>query len=281
MKTFEHKVAAITGAGSGIGRALALELAARGCQLALADIDANGLAETAALAARTAPQLRISTARVDVAQREAMHDWAARVASEHARINLIFNNAGVALGASIDGMRYEDLEWIMGINFWGVVHGTKAFLPHLKASGDGHVINISSLFGLLATPGSGAYNASKFAVRGFTEALRQELELARLPVSATCVHPGGIRTAIARHARTDASIRELGGDERTASRNFEKFLLTPPERAATVILEAVRRNRRRVLIGRDAWLFDKLQRLLPAGYQRIATQAIKRSMAGN
>ncbi|MGH7805352.1 MAG: SDR family NAD(P)-dependent oxidoreductase, partial [Candidatus Binatia bacterium] len=195
MKSFADKVAAITGASSGIGRALAVELAKEKCALALSDVNEAGLAETAELA--RAHGMKVTTARVDVSKREEVHAWADAVVREHGKVNLVVNNAGVALGATIEGVRYEDFEWIMGINFWGVVYGTKAFLPHLRASGDGHVVNVSSVFGLISMPTQGTYNAAKFAVRGVTEALREELALSGAPVSATCVHPGGIKTNIA------------------------------------------------------------------------------------
>jgi short-subunit dehydrogenase len=167
----------------------------------------------------------------------------------------------------VEGVSYEDLEWIVGINFWGVVYGTKAFLPHLKASGDGHIVNMSSLFGLMAAPAGCGYNATKFAVRGFTEALRQELELANLPVSATSVHPGGIRTNIVRWGRRDASVRAIGLDDTQPFDEIEQRFITTPERAAQVILHAVLKNKRRVLVGPDAVIVDKIVRMFPTGYQ--------------
>ncbi len=201
-----------------------------------------------------------------------MHAWADRVVADHGRVHMIFNNAGVALGCTLEGVSYEDFEWIMNINFWGVVHGTKAFLPHLRASGQGHVINISSVFGLIAVPGNGTYNATKFAVRGFTEALRQELELTRAPVSATSVHPGGIKTNIGRASRYDESVTDLVGRDIEAARaRFEKLFITEADVAAKTILAGVRRNRRRVLIGPDARVIDLVQRVLPTAYQRIIT----------
>lgn len=269
MKSFRGRVAAITGAGSGIGRALALQLASEGCHLALSDVNETGLADTVAQARAQDAQLRVTSQRLDVADRTAVFDWAASVVAEHGQVHLIFNNAGVALGATVDGMSIKDCEWLMNINFWGVVHGTQAFLPHLKAAGEGHIVNISSLFGLLAVPTQSAYNAAKFAVRGFTESLRQELDMLGGAVSATCVHPGGIKTAIARNARQDTSIRALGMDETSAGSDFEKHFITTPEKAARIILRAVRHNRRRVLVGPDAVVLDTVQRLMPTLYQRI------------
>jgi NAD(P)-dependent dehydrogenase (short-subunit alcohol dehydrogenase family) len=264
MKSFAGKVAAVTGAASGMGRALAVELARRGCHVALSDIDGAGLAETATLAGGFGP--RVTMARVDVADRAAVLAWAAEVVRDHGRVNLVFNNAGVALCATVQDMRPEDLGWLLGINFWGVVHGTQAFLPHLAASGDGHVVNTSSLFGLMAVPGMGAYSASKFAVRGYTEALRLELDLAGSCVSATSVHPGGVRTNIAQKSRMHASTDALlGADVRD---RFDRLLsTTTAESAARQILRGVSRNRRRVLVGPDAKLMDPLVRLLGSWYQ--------------
>jgi NAD(P)-dependent dehydrogenase (short-subunit alcohol dehydrogenase family) len=266
MKSFQRKVAAITGAGSGIGRALALELSRAGAEVALADINGNTADETAEMSLGLGAK---ATATVlDVANRAAVYAWADRVVADHDRVNLVFNNAGVALGSTLEGVGYEDFEWLMNVNFWGVVYGTKAFLPYLRTSGEGHVVNISSIFGIAAVPGNGTYNASKFAVRGFTEALRQELELTGGNVSATCVHPGGIKTNIARSSRVTAEMQRLLGDDLDAAKaNFEKKFITTPEDAAKIILRAVRRNQRRVLVGPDA----KLSTLLvsfPAGYRR-------------
>ena len=267
MKDVRGRVAAITGAGSGIGRALSIELARRGAHVALSDVDEEGLAAT--VSACEGHGVKVTSHRVDVADRAAVEAWADQVVAEHGRVNMIVNNAGVALGATVEAMSYEDLEWLMGINFWGVVHGTKAFLPHLKAAGEGHVVNISSVFGLVSIPTQSAYNAAKFAVRGFTDSLRIELEAERCGVSATTVHPGGIRTNIARNARIDASTSAVAGDPESARADFDKVARTTPEAAAQQILAAVQRNRRRALIGPDAVVFDLLSRL-PAGlYQRV------------
>jgi short-subunit dehydrogenase len=192
------------------------------------------------------------------------------VVEDHGKANLIFNNAGVALASTVEGMSYGDFEWLMDVNFWGVVYGTKAFLPHLKASGEGHVVNISSIFGLAGIPSQSAYNSAKFAVRGFTESLRQELDMMGCGVSATSVHPGGIKTAIARSSRIDSSIRDLGIDEVDTGAKFEKAFITGADKAARVILDGVRRNDRRILIGPDARVFDWLVRLFPSSYQRLA-----------
>lgn len=271
MKSFKNKVAAVTGAGSGIGQALAIELAKQGCHLALSDVNEAGLAKTVELLA-TYP-IKVTTQKVDVANRTEIADWAKFVVDQHGQVNLIFNNAGVAMGSTAEGISYEDLEWLIGINFWGVVYGTKEFLPFLKQSGDGHIINISSMFGLTAQPTQSAYNASKFAVRGFTESLRQELDMQNAGVSATCIHPGGIRTNIAKAARMNNSVQSLGMDPVKSQDAFDKLLRTPADDAAQQILEAVRKNRRRLLIGADAKVVDIIQRILPQGYQKIFATA--------
>lgn len=273
MKDFRNKVAAITGAGSGMGRSLAVNLANRGCHVALSDINEKGLAETVALLKGTG--VKVTSQKLDVSDKDAVFAWANQVAKDHGKVNLIFNNAGVALGSAVDGGSYEDLEWIMNINFWGVVHGTKAFLPYLKDSGDGHVINTSSVFGLMGVPSQSAYNASKFAVRGFTEALRQELEMAGVNVSATSVHPGGIKTNIARAARMDKSVTNLGLSTNSTEK-FEKLFSTTADDAAAVIIKGVEKNQRRVLIGKDAVAIDLMVRLFPSAYQKLVSLSSKR-----
>ena len=267
MKSFENKVAAVTGAGSGIGRALAIELGRHKCDVALSDINEEGLLDTVEQVRRLG--VHVTSQKVDVADREAVHAWADQVVDEHGKANLIFNNAGVALASTVEGMSYGDFEWLMDVNFWGVVHGTKAFLPHLKASGDGHIINISSVFGLVGIPSQSAYNSAKFAVRGFTESLRQELDMMNYGVSASSVHPGGIKTAIARSSRIDRSVRDLGISDTDSREKFEKSFITGADKAARVILDGVRRNQRRILVGPDARIFDWVVRLLPSTYQRI------------
>ena len=280
MKTFQNKVAAITGAASGMGRTLAIELARRGCHLALSDVNETELVRTAELAHKQAGAqgVRVTTTRLDVANRDAVYAWAEQVVQDHGQVNLIFNNAGVALTVPVEHMKLSDFEWIMGINFWGVVHGTQAFLPHLKKSGDGHVINTSSLFGLMAVPTQSAYNSSKFAVRGFTEALRMELEMEGAPVSATCVHPGGIATNIAMAGKVDPIMEQLtGASVETHKRRANKLInVTTAEDAARQILTAVERNERRVLVGKDARFLDKVIRLFGAGYQPLVMRQLQK-----
>lgn len=277
MKTFTDKVAAITGAGSGMGRSLALELARRGAHLALSDIDESSVANTAT--ACRALGVRVTVQRLDVADRDAVFVWARETAAAHGKVNLVFNNAGVSLSVPVATMREEDIKWLMDINFWGVVHGTQAFLPYLSASGEGHIVNTSSLFGIIAMPTQSAYNASKFAVRGFTEALRMELDLAHTPVSCTCVHPGGVATNIVQTSRIDDSIVTLTGmDAQTHRRRAHKLIdMTSADAAARQILAGVERNARRVLVGSDARRVDKLARLLGARYQAMVIWLYRRT----
>ncbi|NHC03111.1 SDR family oxidoreductase [Acinetobacter sp. 187] len=275
MKNFKNKVAAITGAGSGIGQQLAVLLAKQGCHLSLSDVNEKGLADTVELIKDS--NVRVTTKKVDVAKQPEVKAWAEETVRNHGAVNMIFNNAGVALGSTVEGASYEELEWIVNINFWGVVYGTKEFLPYIKKTGDGHIINISSLFGLTAQPTQSAYNATKFAVRGFTESLRQELDIENKGVSALCVHPGGIRTNIANDARMNDSLRSLGMNPEKSAKTFNKLLRCPPEEAARQILEAVQKDRRRLLIGNDAKVIDLMQRVLPTGYQKVTAFATKLS----
>lgn len=282
MRSFKDKVVAITGAGSGIGRALAGAFAAQGSRLALSDRDPAGLQATVDGLAGTAGGQPIHQTTVDVADRDAIYAWAAAVEAQFGTVHIIINNAGVALGATVEGASDADLHWLMDINFWGVVHGTRAFLPALRRAGEGHVVNISSLFGLISVPTQSAYCASKAAVRGFTESLRMELELEACGVSATVVHPGGIRTEIARRARSaNAGVAAVMGsdDMERNQRDFDKRLVMPPPKAAHIILAAVRRDARRVLVGMDAVAVASLQRLAPAGYQSAVIKQVRADKA--
>ncbi len=196
-----------------------------------------------------------------------MYEWGGRVVADHGKVNLTVNNAGVSLGATVEAMSFEDFEWLMNINFWGVVYGTKAFMPYLKESGDGHIVNLSSVFGLISVPSQSAYNAAKFAVRGFSDTLRMELEIEGAKVSVTTVHPGGIKTNI-----PDPSVCEIAGDRDKALADFERAFITSPEKAAQQILAAVRRDRRRALIGPDAKVIDLVARLPAVFYQTVRTR---------
>jgi NAD(P)-dependent dehydrogenase (short-subunit alcohol dehydrogenase family) len=272
--TFSGRVSVVTGAASGIGRALALELGARGSDLAICDVDEEGLRETAARVERLGR--KVSSERLDVADREAVHAFAQRTLDTHGGVDAVINNAGVSLTTTISEMSYEDFEWIVGVNFWGVIHGTKAFLPHLVERGDGWIVNVSSVFGIIAFPSQSAYNATKFAVRGFTESLRQELE--GTGVTACCVHPGGIRTNIVRLGRfhhTHDGVTEKD----TMVAEFDRLARTSPEQAARVIADGMERRAPRVLIGPDAHLIETVQRLLPVRYPRFM-QAIAGRMRG-
>jgi len=274
MKTLNDKVVAITGAGSGIGRATAVLMAKLGGHLAIADVNEVGLAETAKLCADAGA--RVHTQRLDVADRAAVHAWADAVAAHYGRVNVVINNAGVTVAATVEDTSYENFEWLMNINFWGVVHGSKAFLPHLKQSGDGHIVNISSLFGLIGFATQAAYNASKFGVRGFTEALREEMDIEGAPVGVTSIHPGGIKTNIAVASRVITNESYGLKDNASLARRFEEMAKTTPEDAAQAIVEAILANKRRQLIGNDAKLLDLIQRLLPTGYQRLVVEQIRR-----
>lgn len=271
MKDLKNKVVVITGAGSGIGQSLAKTLAERGCRLALSDVDEAGLAETAAVIEGS----DVKTYNLDVGDRDAVYAHATQVVKGFGQVNVIINNAGVALAASVREMSDTDFEWIMNIDFWGVVHGTRAFLPHLIASGDGHVVNISSVFGLIGVPKQSAYNAAKFAVRGFTESLRQEMKLERQPVAVSCVHPGGIRTNIANAARMTGfnDVKEL-------RKGFDKLAMTTSDKAAETIVKGILKDESRVLVGPDAWGIDVLNRVLGSAYQPLVARFSRKNLYG-
>lgn len=270
MQGFAGKVAVVTGAASGIGRALALELGRSGAKLAISDVDAEGLAETEALLRGIGAPVKSDL--LNVAEREAFLLYADAVKEHYGVVHQIYNNAGIAFTGDVEVMPFKDIERVMDVDFWGVVNGTKAFLPHLIASGDGHVVNVSSLFGIFAVPGQSAYNAAKFAVRGFTEALRQEMMTEKKPVAVTCVHPGGVKTAIARNA---GAVEGLDSTDLAAQ--FDKKLAhTTPERAAEIILEAVRKKKARVLVGADAKTLDVLVRILGSNYQGLFSKVMER-----
>lgn len=281
IKDFNNAVVAITGAGSGIGRALAIRFAQENCHLALSDVHLDSVEETKKLI-QSRPQfshLNISCQKVDVSNQQQVFDWAKDTFETHGKVNLIINNAGVALSGTVNELEIKDYQWIMDINFWGVIYGTKAFLPYLEQSGEGHIVNISSVFGLTAQPFMSGYNASKYAVRGFTEALRQDLEISNSTISATCVHPGGIKTNIAKSARISDKLSKLTGKTaQDATKEFEMTFLTTSTKAADTIFKAVKENKRRVLIGPDSKLYDWSARLLPSSYQAIFTAVVRSRM---
>lgn len=273
MKSLDDKVIAITGAGSGIGRALAVDLARRGALLALSDINEAGLDETVELA-KQAGAKEVKADRLDVADRAAFEAYASGVADHFGRVNVAINNAGVSLSGDFTELDWDDIDWIIGINFWGVVHGSKFFLPHLIASGDGHLVNISSLFGLVSMPGQSMYNAAKYGVRGMSEAIREEMLLAKHPVGVTVVHPGGIKTAIVRSGRVSS-----GEDQAALARYFdEKLARTTPEKAAEVIIRGILKRQARVLVGLDAHAVHHFGKLAGSHYQDLIAFGAKHTL---
>lgn len=272
MDGFSGKVAVVTGAGSGIGRALATELARSGARLAISDVDTDGLARTEELIRSVGAEVR--TDRLDVTAREAVLGYADTVHTHFGAVHQIYSIAGIAFVGDVEISLFKDIERVMDVDYWGVVNGTKAFLPHLIASGNGHIVNMSSMFGLFGVPGQAAYNSAKFAVRGFTEALRQEMAQAKRPVKVTTVHPGGIKTGIARNMSAAEGI-----DVEALAKTFDKKLAsTSPEKAAQVILDGVRKNKARVLIGNDAKALDAIVRLTGSGYQRLFSGVIAKAL---
>lgn len=265
MNHYQGKVAVVTGAASGIGRALAVQLAGHGARLALADVNMAALEETRALCGPSEARCY----QVDVSQRQAVFGLADQVKHDFGTAHFIFNNAGVALVATVAQSTIEEIEWQLAINLWGVIYGTKAFLPIFQAQDEGHIVNISSVFGLIGFPGQGAYNISKFGVRGLTECLWSELE--GTGVKATTVHPGGIRTQIGAQARFGQNATER---ERSFSTQFEKALITPPEDCARAILAGVAKGKNKIVTGNQALLTDWLSRLLPTSYHH----AIRRKL---
>lgn len=261
------KTAAISGAGDGIGRALAQRLNQAGCHVWLCDINEGKLAETAGLLDRA--RARVVTRVVDCGIRDELFAWSQAVAEDTPELDLLFNNAGVGYGARFEDSTEDNFKWLIDINFWGVVHATRAFLPLLTQSKRAHLVNISSIFGMVGIPTQSAYTAAKFAVRGFTESLQAEYRHSNLIVS--CVHPGGIQTNIARAARTDGDAEEMDAEARDA--RFRQLARTTPERAALIILEGVARAKPRIMVGWDAWLILQLTKILPTSYHWITARA--------
>jgi len=266
MTAIRGAAASVTGAASGIGRALAIELAARGCDLALADRDEAGLQAVAAeIGKANTPARKVTIHRVDVSEPGQIADFAQAAVAAHPGLNIVINNAGVALMGRFDEIDQAQMDWLMNINFWGVVHATRAFLPHLARQREAHIVNLSSIFGIVAPPGQTAYAAAKFAVRGFSESLRHELQMAESPVKLSVVHPGGVLTNITRNSRTGSGITDNARRVQSIER-FDTIAKTTPKGAALRIITGIEKNQPRILIGNDARFMDILQRLRPATY---------------
>jgi short-subunit dehydrogenase len=278
MTAIRGAAAAVTGAASGIGRALAIELAARGCDLALADRDEAGLQAVAADIAKAqsgTPTRKVTLHRVDVGEPDQIEAFAQAALSTHPALNILINNAGVALFGNFTEIDQAQMDWLMNINFWGVVYATRAFLPHFARQREAHIVNLSSIFGIIAPPGQTAYAASKFAVRGFSESLRHELQAAKSPVRLSVVHPGGVATSIARNSRTGVGMTDNARRVELIER-FETVARTTPAAAAIRILKGIEKNQPRILIGNDARGADLLQRLRPSSYWAPLARKIER-----
>jgi short-subunit dehydrogenase len=276
MTAIRGAAAAVTGAASGIGRALALELAARGCDLALADRDEAGLQGVAAEIAN-AHSRNITVHRVDVGEPSQIEPFAQAAISAHPGLNIVVNNAGVALLGQFNEIDQAQMDWLMNINFWGVVHATRAFLPHLARQSEAHIVNLSSIFGIIAPPGQTAYAAAKFAVRGFSESLRHELAMAKSPVRLSVVHPGGVATNIVRNSRTGIGMTDNISRAQSIER-FEAVAKTTPAAAALRIIKGIENNAPRILIGKDARFMDLLQRFRPATYWAVLARRIEKAV---
>jgi short-subunit dehydrogenase len=272
MTAMRGTAAAVTGAAGGIGRALALELAARGADLALADRDEAGLAS---VAAEIGAKQKVTTHRIDVGEPADIQAFAQAAIAAHPSLNILINNAGVALMGQFCEIDQSQMEWLMNINFWGTVHATRAFLPHLSTRPEAHIVNLSSIFGIIAPPGQTAYCASKFAVRGFSESLRHELQMANSPVRLSVVHPGGVATNIARNARTGNLMTDNARRAEAIDR-FDKVATKSPGAAAARIMHGIERNEPRILIGSDARFMDLLQRFRPAAYWAMMARRIEK-----
>ena len=279
MTAIHGAAAAVTGAASGIGRALALELAERGCDLALADRDEAGLQAVAAEIAKAqslSQSRKVTVHRLDVAEPGQIQQFAQTAVAAHPGLNIVINNAGVALLGQFTEIDQAQMDWLFNINFWGVVHSTRAFLPHLSQQREAHIVNLSSIFGIIAPPGQTAYAAAKFAVRGFSESLRHELAMAASPVRLLVVHPGGVATNIARNSRTGAGMTDNAMRVQMIER-FETLAKTTPAVAALRIIEGIEKNAPRILIGNDARFMDLLQRFRPGTYWSVLARRIEKA----
>jgi len=272
MTAIRRAAVAVTGASGGIGRALALELAARGADLALADRDEAGLK---AVAAEIGTRQKVTTHHVDIGEPAQIAAFAQAAVAGHPSLNIVINNAGVALLGQFSEIDQSQMDWLMNINFWGVVHSTRAFLPHLATRPEAHIVNLSSIFGIIGPPGQTAYTASKFAVRGFSESLRHELQMAGSPVRLSVVHPGGVATNIARNSRTGSGVSDNARRSQVIER-FDRVAKTTPQAAAKRIIEGIEKNQPRILIGSDARMMDLLQRFRPATYWAVLARRIEK-----
>jgi short-subunit dehydrogenase len=277
MTAISGSAAALTGAASGIGRALALQLSARGCDLALADRDEAGLQAVAAEIAKASPR-KVTLHRVDVGDPGQIRDFANAATAAHPALNIVINNAGVALLGGFSEIDQAQMDWLFNINFWGVVHSTRAFLPHLAQQREAHIVNLSSIFGIIAPPGQTAYSAAKFAVRGFSESLRHELAMANSPVRLSVVHPGGVSTSIVRNSRTGIGVTDNARRAQSIDR-FDAMAKTTPAAAALRIIEDIENNAPRILIGGDARFMDLLQRFRPGTYWKVLAKRIEKMTA--
>ncbi|MGL3213364.1 SDR family NAD(P)-dependent oxidoreductase [Bradyrhizobium sp. BR 1433] len=277
MTAIPGSAAAVTGAASGIGRALAHELALRGCDLAIADRDEAGLQAAAAEIAKASPR-KVTVHRLDVSEPDQITAFAEAAVAAHPSLNIVVNNAGVALLGEFGEIDQAQMEWLFNINFWGVVHGTRAFLPQLSRQREAHIVNISSIFGIIAPPGQSAYCAAKFAVRGFSESLRHELAVANSPVRLSVVHPGGVATSIARNSRAGTGVTDNARRAESIER-FDALARTTPTAAAQRIIAGIEKNQPRILIGKDAYFMDLLQRFRPATYWKTMQRMMEKTAA--
>ena len=274
MKNLRDKVAAVTGAASGIGRALAVNLGKEGCHLALSDVDREGLRETSRMAGNS--HVKVTSHVVDVADRGQVYRYADEVAEQHGRVDLVINNAGVAVAETLEEVTYEDFEWVMNVDFWGPVYGTKAFLPYLKKQPEGHIVNISSINGMIPFPNNGPYNSAKIALRGFNKTHIQELRGSSIHI--TSVHPGGVKTNITKNMR----FYKQGDQKMTHTElndAFDRISKTTPDGAARIIISGIKRKKKRLLVGADARVMDFMSRMFPV-FTTEATGAIAMRILG-
>ena len=265
------RIIAITGAGSGIGRELTVQLAKRGCRLSVSDINTENLQETVESAKKHSSDILSTT--LDVSNKDSIYKWAEATNAHFDGIDIIINNAGISLSETAENTSDEDFEKVMQVNFWGVVHGSRAFLPYLKNSKNGHIVNLSSLFGLVGAPNQSAYCASKFAVRGFTESLQEEAIILNYPITVSCVHPGGVKTNIVKGGKV--GITTDNASPKDYADQFDRVAITSPEKAAKTIIKGIKRKEGRILVGADAKAIDKVQRALPAGIRKMIAWSVK------